>query len=82
MKGTKARPEVLKAFKRIFENTTARPKAIYSDKGSEFMNKLVKSYLNTTQGILTWDSKDIKASMVERSIRRFFITVLKFPTLI
>ena len=71
MKGTKAAPEVLKAFKRIFENTTARPKAIYSDKGSEFLAGVVKSYLNKEQGIQTWETKDkdIKASIVERYIR-------------
>ena len=45
MKGTKAAPEVLKAFKRIFENTTARPRANYADKGIEFLAGVVKSYL-------------------------------------
>ena len=71
MKGTKAAPEVVKAFKRIFENTTPRPKAIYSDRGSEFLAGVAKSYLNKEQGIQTWETKDkdIKASIVERYIR-------------
>eukprot|EP00112_Aurelia_sp_Birch-Aquarium-sp1_P015999 Seg3589.4 transcript_id=Seg3589.4/GoldUCD/mRNA.D3Y31 product="putative transposon-derived protein F54H12.3" protein_id=Seg3589.4/GoldUCD/D3Y31 len=71
LKGKKDAPQVLLAFKKIFQNTTARPRYIYSDKGSEFIAGSVKSYLKNRQGIDTWNSKDkdIKAAIVERAIR-------------
>eukprot|EP00112_Aurelia_sp_Birch-Aquarium-sp1_P015907 Seg3562.11 transcript_id=Seg3562.11/GoldUCD/mRNA.D3Y31 product="putative transposon-derived protein F54H12.3" protein_id=Seg3562.11/GoldUCD/D3Y31 len=69
--GNKSGPNVIKAFKQIFSNTTSRPKFLYSDNGGEFIAKDVKAYLLNTQHIktITTQDKEVKASMVERAIR-------------
>ena len=69
--GTKSPEPVIDAFRRIFIDTTSRPKYIYTDQGSEFISKKVKDYLNNRQGIKTFTTKDkeIKCAIVERAIR-------------
>eukprot|EP00112_Aurelia_sp_Birch-Aquarium-sp1_P012504 Seg2628.12 transcript_id=Seg2628.12/GoldUCD/mRNA.D3Y31 product="putative transposon-derived protein F54H12.3" protein_id=Seg2628.12/GoldUCD/D3Y31 len=69
--GGKSAPAVIQAFKDIFSTTTSRPNKLYTDQGSEFVAKPVKEYLQHRQNIATFTTKDkdIKCSIVERSIR-------------
>ena len=61
---------VLKAFKKILENGERRPEVIYTDKGGEFNNTLLKRELKKYNiKYFTTQNEDIKNSVAERVIR-------------
>ena len=65
----KAHDSVLQGFQNIFHNTHRRPTLLRTDKGKEFTNRWVKSYLKK-QGIHAYTTKnETKANYAERAIR-------------
>lgn len=64
---TKSAPDILEAWKKLFRKTDRRPKFVRSDKGSEFVNKLLKHFFKEN-GISFYTSQndDVKCSIVER----------------
>lgn len=69
---TKEAGEIIKAFEKIFSELKYTPVNIFTDRGTEFINKRVKDYLKS-KGINAYTSQnqDIKAGVVERAIRNF-----------
>jgi len=65
----KAHESVLQAFQNIFSHTDRRPTLLRTDKGKEFTNRWVKTYLKK-QGIHAYTTKnETKANYAERVIR-------------
>ena len=66
---TKSHGSIIKAFERIFQQTTRRPRTLRTDNGTEFKNRWVKQFLKK-EGIHAYTTKnETKANFAERVIR-------------
>ena len=58
---------VTKAFSSILEDNSYKPRALQSDKGTEFINAIFQTFLKKKSiSFFTSENEDIKASIVER----------------
>ena len=65
----KSHGSIIKAFERIFQQTTRRPRTLRTDNGTEFKNRWVKQFLKK-EGIHACTTKnETKANFAERVIR-------------
>lgn len=73
--------EIIRAFGILFSTTSRRPVRIQSDKGKEFVNKTVKTYLSENE-IEFFTARDpaTKASICERFIRTMKGLIYKYFT--
>ena len=67
----------LQALKKTFQKL-GKPKKLQTDKGSEFINKKVKTYLKDNKIHLFHTSTPIKASIVERFNRTLRTKIIKY----
>lgn len=66
---TKQQNEIKSAFERIFAKTNRRPQRLRTDKGKEFINKTVRTYLTRLQIKAFTTKNETKANYAERVIR-------------
>ena len=70
----------LEAFKFIFKNTLDRPRIIFTDEGGEFVNSVVRNYLQKEQNIkvVVAKRKSTKASIAESGIRTLKTKIMNY----
>lgn len=72
---------IKQCFESIFSEAAVTPRHIQSDKGTEFVSKDVKTYLNTKNiNYYTTNNPDIKASIVERFQRTLKMRMWRYFT--
>lgn len=77
----KTSSEIVRAFDVLFNMTSRRPVKIQSDKGREFVNKIVKKYLSDRNiGFQTTRDPATKAAICERFIRTIKGIMYKYFT--
>lgn len=78
---SKTAPEILSAWKKLFEKTTRRPRAVRSDKGGEFQNKMMKKFFEDHHiNYFITQNETVKASNVERFQRTLKAKMWRFFT--
>ena len=76
---TKTGKEMAAAFREVFKRGR-QPTRIRSDKGTEFLNKNVRQFLNK-EGVKTFETQNIvKASYAERAIKTIKSRLIRFMT--
>jgi len=76
----KTGPVVLKALQKIFTRAGAMPLKIQSDKGSEFLNRQVATFLKANKIKLFSVYSGLKCCTIERFIRTFMGKVARYMT--
>lgn len=78
---TKKADSIKKSFANIFSEAKATPRHLQSDKGTEFISKNVRSFLNGHNiNYYTTNNPDIKASVVERFQRTLKMKMWRYFT--
>jgi len=77
---TKSASSLVKALDTIFQSSGRIPEVIFSDKGTEFNNKLVKKLLEKNDVKLVLSQNETKASVIERFNRTLKTKMYKYFT--
>lgn len=77
----KSASSIVKGFETLFKTTPRRPVRLFSDKGTEYKNKLVQQFLKKHQiQYISTHNPDIKCSIVERWQRTIKSKLFKYFT--
>ena len=67
-------------FKRILDKSKCKPNKIWVDKGSKFLNRLIKSWLEENDTEMYSTHNEGKSAIAERSIETLKIKTYKYTT--
>ena len=69
---------IVNAFQKILDDSKGKPKKIWEDKGSEFYNRSVKSYLEKNDIEMYSTDNEGKSVVAERFIRTLKTKICKY----
>ena len=66
------------AFKKFLNESSHKPNKVYLDKGSEFYNRSIKSFLQNNDIEMYWALDEGKSVTAERFIRTLYNKIYKY----